>query len=363
MSTLFTPITLGDYELSNRIFMAPLTRARSLPGAVPNSELKAAYYSQRAGAGLIIAEATAVSPEGLGWLDACGIWNDEQEKAWQPVTQAVHEKGGKIFLQIWHMGATVARDFLNGQPALSSSNVKLEGEVRTPKNRKQTLEEPRALSLDEIQEVQAQYVNAAKRAIAAGFDGVEIHAANGFLIDQFTRDSANTREDSYGGSIENRIRFALEVTKKVCEAIGSGKVGIRVSPTNQVWGIKDSDHRATFSSLVESLNSFKLAYLHILEPKPGSGHPLDTIDYMTPYLRTIYEGTYIVNGGYSKESGNQILNDGGADAIAYGTDFIANPDLVKRFQLNVPLAQADPDTFYTNDAKGYADYPTYSQTE
>lgn len=358
MTDLFTKLALGDYELANRIIMAPLTRARSVEGAVPNAGLKAKYYSQRASAGLIIAEATAVSKQGLGWLDTCGIWNDAQQEAWSHVTKAVHDKGGKIFIQLWHMGAVVPPDFIDGAQPVSASNIALEGELRTPLDRKQKLVEPRALTLDEIQAVQQEFVDAARRAIAAGFDGVEIHAANGFLIDQFTRDGTNKRDDEYGGSIDNRLRFCLEIIEQTCAAIGSGKVGIRISPTNSVWGIKDSTHRETFGRLVERLNDYDLAYLHILEPEPNSGHVLETFDFMTPDIRKIYNGTYIINGGYTKESGNQAIADGVGDAVAYGLLFIANPDLVERFRIDAPLAEPDQDTFYTNDSKGYIDYST-----
>ncbi len=358
MTDLFTPIKLGDYLLKNRIFMAPLTRARSLDGAIPNADLKAKYYAQRASAGLIIAEATAVSPMGLGWLDTCGIWNDEQEAAWLKVTQAVHKEGGRIFLQLWHMGAIVPSDFIDGKQAVSSSNVLLNAELRTPKGRKQNLETPHSLTAEEIKEVQQDFVNAANRAISAGFDGVEIHAANGFLIDQFTRDSTNKRSDEYGGTADNRIRFCLEIVEKVSNSIGAGKTGIRISPTNKVWGIKDSDHRATFTHLVENLNNYNLAYLHILEPHPDSGHMLETIDFMTPIIRETYKHTYIINGGYNKNSGNQALENNLGDAVAFGVPFIANPDLVERFKNGNHLAEPDQDTFYTNDAKGYIDYPT-----
>lgn len=269
----------------------------------------------------------------------------------------MHRQGGHIFVQLWHMGAVVTPDFIDGKQPVSSSNVTLQGELRTPKGRKQVLVEPRPLTVAEIKTVQEEFVEAAKRTIAAGFDGVEIHAANGFLIDQFTRDGTNTRTDEYGGSINNRIRFCLEITEQVCAEVGSGKVGIRISPTNTVWGIKDSDHRATFSRLVERLNDFNVAYLHVLEPHPDFGHQIETIDYMTPKIREIYQGTLITNGGFTKETGNQILADRGSDAIAFGVPYIANPDLVERFALDAELAIPDASTFYTNTAKGYTDYP------
>ncbi|GAA6211425.1 alkene reductase [Hyphomicrobiales bacterium 4NK60-0047b] len=359
MTDLFSPIQLGDYQLPNRIFMAPLTRARSLAGAVPKAGLKAEYYRERASAGLIIAEATAVSQMGLGWLNTPGIWNEAQQEAWSPVTKAVHEKNGRIFIQLWHMGAVVTPDFIEGRQPLSASNVQLEGELRTPKERKQTLVEPKAMTTTEINQVQNEFVDAAKHSIAAGFDGVELHAANGFLIDQFIRDKTNKRKDQYGGSIENRIRFCLEIVEKISKEIGSGKVGIRISPTNKVWGIKDSDYLKTFSHLVERLNEYDLAYLHILEPKPNSDHFIETVDYITPKLRELYQGTIIANGGFTKETATHSIQSNEADAIAFGGPFIANPDLVERFmknaELNVPV---DDSLFYTNEAQGYTKYPT-----
>ena len=357
MTDLFSPLKLGDYMLPNRIIMAPLTRARSLPGAIPNWQLKREYYSQRASAGLIIAEATAVSPMGIGWLNTCGIWNYEQQSAWQHVTQAVRNKGGRMFVQLWHMGSVVTPDFIDGKQPVSASAVKLQGELRTPKGRKQSTVVPRALTLHEIEQEQQNFVEAARRSIAAGFQGVEIHAANGFLLEQFIRDSTNQRQDEYGGTIENRLRFTLEIVKKTCQAIGPGKVGIRISPTTRIWGIQDSEYRRTFSTLVEALNDFDLAYLHMLEPRPDSGHELQTYDYMTPELAKLYRGNFIVNGGYSKASGTAAIADGNGTAVSYGYPFIANPDLVDRFLTDAPLSEADPATFYSNEAEGYIDYP------
>ncbi len=359
MTDLFSPIQLGDYQLPNRVFMAPLTRARSLAGGVPKAGLKAEYYSERASAGLIIAEATAISPMGLGWLNTSGIWNEAQQEAWTPVTDAVHEKNGHIFIQLWHMGAIVTPDFIEGKQPLSASNVQLEGELRTPNDRKQKLVEPKAMTITDINQAQDEFVNAAKKSIAAGFDGVEIHAANGFLIDQFIRDKTNKRKDQYGGTIENRVRFCLEVVEKISKEIGSGKVGIRISPTNKVWGIKDSDYLKTFSYLVKQLNDYDLAYLHILEPKPNSDHFIETIDYITPKLRELYQGIIIANGGYTKETAMLSIQSNEADAIAFGSSFIANPDLVERFMKNAHLnVPADDSLYYSNDAEGYTKYPT-----
>jgi len=356
MNNIFSPITLGDYQLSNRIFMAPLTRGRAVENGVPNA-IMAEYYGQRAGAGLIIAEATAVDKKGLGWMNAPGIYNDEQQAGWKKVAQKVHENSGRIFVQLWHMGSTVHPDFIDGELPVSSSAVKQQGALTTPKGRDREFVVPQPLSKMQIADTVQMFAKAARRAIDAGLDGIEIHGANGFLVDQFTRDSINQREDEYGGSIDNRLRFMMEVVDAVCNEIGSGKVGIRISPTNNVWGIKDSDPKATFTRAVTRLNDFNLAYVHILEPKPDSGHPVETVDYLTPVLRQSYQGNLILNGGYSKDSANDAIGKKEAEAIVFGTPFIANPDLVERFKKNAQLAQPDSTTFYTPGEKGYTDYP------
>jgi len=351
MNELFKKIQLGDYQLNNRIFMAPLTRGRAVDNGTPNA-IMAEYYAQRASAGLIIAEATAVSKTGLGWLNAPGLFTQQQQKGWEEVANAVHEKGGRIFVQLWHMGSTVHPDFLDGQLPVSSSAVKQKGALNTSKGRDRNFVMPRALSKSEISVVVKEFAQASKKAVDAGLDGVEIHAANGFLIDQFTRDSVNKRDDEYGGSIENRLRFMNEVVKAVCDEIGSGKVGIRISPSNSVWGIKDSDPVKTFSHAVSNLNKFDLAYVHILEPKGD-----EDVNYLTPVLRNLYQGTLVINGGYNKESGNEALGKNEAEAIAFGTPFISNPDLVARFTHDLELTEPDSSTFYTSQAKGYTDYP------
>jgi len=349
-------MTLGDYALKNRVFMAPLTRGRAVDAGIPNA-LMAEYYAQRASAGLIIAEATAVSPQGLGWMNTPGLFNDKQQAGWQQIAEAVHQKEGRIFLQLWHMGSTVHPDFIEGELPLSSSAVKQEGALTTPKGRDQEFVVPQAMSQTQIKEVVQQFANSARRAVDAGLDGVEIHAANGFLIDQFTRDAINQRDDEYGGSIDNRLRFMMEVVTAVCAEIGSGKVGIRLSPTNKVWGISDSNPSAVFSRAATLLNGFNLAYVHILEPKQELGHPMETVDYLTPMMRERYRGTLIINGGYTKTTANEALLNQEAQAIVFGSPFIANPDLVERFQADAELSQPDPDTFYTSDALGYTDYP------
>ncbi len=356
LNKLFSSMTLGDYQLSNRIIMAPLTRGRAVEQGVPNA-IMAEYYGQRASAGLIIAEATAVDKKGLGWMNAPGIYNDEQQAGWKKVAQKVHENRGRIFVQLWHMGSTVHPDFLEGELPVSSSAVKQQGSLLTPNGRDREFVVPQALSTSQIADTVQMFAKAARRAIDAGLDGVEIHGANGFLVDQFTRDGVNQREDEYGGSIDNRLRFMMEVVEAVCHEIGSGKVGIRISPTNKVWGIKDSNPKATFTRAVTRLNDFKLAYVHILEPKLNSGHSMETVDYLTPVLRQSYQGSLIINGGFTKDSANEAISNNEAEAIGFGTPFIANPDLVQRFQNDADLAQPDSTTFYTPGAKGYVDYP------
>ncbi len=357
MNNIFSSITLGDYQLSNRIFMAPLTRGRAVEDGVPNA-MMAKYYSQRASAGLIIAEATAIAKNGLGWMNAPGIYNDEQQAGWKNIADAVHEKDGRIFVQLWHMGSIVHPDFLNGELPVSSSAVKQQGSLTTPKGRDREFAVPQPLTKPQITTVVQQFVDAASRAIDSGLDGVEIHGANGFLVDQFTRDGINQREDEYGGSTDNRLRFMMEVVTAVCAEIGSGKVGIRLSPSNKVWGIKDSNPKATFSRAVTLLNEFNLAYVHILEPKPDSGHAMAVSDYLTPVLRKNYQGNLIINGGFNKQTANDALANNEAEAIVFGTPFIANPDLVERFYIDAALTEPDNTTFYTSEAKGYTDYPT-----
>jgi len=341
--------------------MAPLSRGRAVNNGIPN-ELMAKYYGQRATAGLIIAEATAVDKKGLGWMNAPGIYNDEQQAGWKSIAEAVHEKGGRIFVQLWHMGSIVHPDFLEGELPVSSSAVKQQGALTTPKGRDREFVVPQPLTKLQIDEIVQQFVGAARRAIDSGLDGVEIHGANGFLVDQFTRDGINQREDEYGGSIDNRLRFMMEIVEAVCAEIGSGKVGIRISPTNKVWGIKDSDPKATFTRAVTRLNEFNLAYVHILEPKPDFEHAIATTDYLTPILRENYHGNLIINGGFTKERANDSLANNEAEAIAFGSPFIANPDLVERFQANSALTQPDSTTFYTSEAKGYTDYPIMARS-
>lgn len=358
MATIFDPITLGDFKVSNRIIMAPMTRGRAETGAIPG-ELMAEYYAARADAGLIISEATAVSFQGYGWNNAPGIWNDAQAKGWKRVTDAVHQHGGRIFLQLWHMGRVSHPDFLDGKLPVGPSAIAAKGESHTPTGTKPYVV-PHALSTDEIQAIIGEYASAAQRAVDAGFDGVEVHGANGYLIDQFIRDGSNQRTDIYGGSTDNRLRFLLEVTNAVIARIGKGRVGVRLSPTGQFNDMHDSNPVATFSRAAELLSPLDLAYLHTMEALPGHSFAGEG-ERVTPHIRKSYKGVLITNGGYNASLANQALANGEADAIAFGVPFIANPDLVHRFKHNLPLNEPDFATFYTQGAKGYTDYPTHQQ--
>ena len=355
MTTLHDPLNLGSVELKNRIIMAPLTRGRAGGAGVPG-ELMANYYAQRASAGLIIAEATAVSPDGRGWLNSPGLFNDEQQAGWSAVADAVHEADGRLFVQLWHMGATVHPDFLDGREPVSASAVRFDGMLTTPLGRDRELVAPRPLSVEEIAAQVRNFARSARRAIDAGLDGVEIHAANGFLIDQFNRDSSNQRTDEYGGSIDNRLRFMREVVQAVCNEIGADKVGIRISPTNASWGISDSQYQETFTQACRMLNESGLAYLHLLEHRPGTDKAMESMEFMTPLLRRHFDGPLLVNGGYCKASAQQALDDGLANGVTFGTPFIANPDLVARFATDSALAEPRREFFYTPGAQGYTDY-------
>jgi N-ethylmaleimide reductase len=354
MMDLFSPIQIGKYTLKNRIFMAPLTRCRSVEDNVPN-EMMARYYGQRASAGLIISEATQISTQGIGYPCTPGIHTSKQVQGWKQVTKAVHDKGGKMFLQLWHVGRISHPDYLNGELPVSSSAIKPSGEVYTLEGMKD-YETPRALSVEEIKNIVKQYVTAAKNAIEAGFDGVEIHSANGYLLDQFLRDGSNIREDEYGGDIENRSRFLFEVIKAVTAEIGADKTGLRLSPSGTFNDMTDSDPQTHFTYVCEKLNGFDLAYLHIVDALEGDiKHGANIVELSI--LRDAYKGVLITNGGYDKERGNATIQKHQADAVAYGVLFLANPDLPERFKTNTGLNDADPDTFYTQDEKGYTDYP------
>jgi len=355
LEQLFSPLQVGSLNLPNRIVMAPLTRGRAGKERIPN-DLMVEYYAQRADAGLIITEATQISEQGAGWDESPGIHTAAQVQGWQKITEAVHARGGRIVLQLWHTGRASHPDFQpGGALPVSASAIAINGESHTP-NGKQAYVAPRPLELDEIPGVVQQYAEATRRAQAAGFDGVEIHGANGYLIDQFLRDSANQRTDAYGGSVENRARFLLEVTAAVVNAWSSDRVGLRLSPTNPYNDMRDSDPKTTFTYAATALNDFNLAYLHILEALPGHFLAAEGERY-TPAIRDAFKGVLMVNGGYDAEKGEAAIANGEADLVAYGVPFIANPDLVERFRLGAPLNPPDPSTFYTKGEKGYTDYP------
>lgn len=351
---LFTPLALGRLTLPNRIVMAPLTRNRaSMPGNVPN-DLNAVYYGQRASAGLIISEATPISPMGHGYPATPGIHSAEQIAGWKLVTGAVHDKGGRIFLQLWHVGRISHPSLLpDGALPVAPSALRPAGQAFTYEGL-QDFVTPRALEAEELPGIVADYRQAGLNALEAGFDGVEIHGANGYLLDQFLRDGSNQRRDGYGGSLQNRCRLLLEVTEAVCEAVGADRVGLRISPVNPFNDMRDSDPQALFEQVAEALNPFGLAYLHVMEGGIGEAPP--PFDYAA--LRRKYKGVYMANSGYGKARANQAIASGLADCVAFGIPYIANPDLVERFRLDAPLNSADPASFYGGDEHGYTDYPS-----
>ena len=357
-SILFTPFSLRGLELANRIVMAPLTRSRATHGTGAPNALNAAYYAQRATAGLIISEATNISPTGKGYAWTPGIFPADQIAGWGLVTDAVHARGGKIFLQLWHVGR-ISHPSLQpeGRLPVAPSAVRPQGRAFTEDGYKD-LVTPRALEIDEIPAIVEDYRRAARNAMTAGFDGVEIHAANGYLIDQFLRDGANRRQDAYGGSVPNRLRFALEVVETVTSEVGAARTGIRISPINEVNDLVDSDPAAVFFPLVRELDRFRLAYVHVIEGITQG--PRDNMPFDFAGLRRLFDGPWMVNNGYTRDMAATALESGYADLVAFGRPFIANPDLVERFRKNAPLNELDRDTLFGGDARGYTDYPTLS---
>ncbi|MES2501702.1 MAG: alkene reductase [Pseudomonadota bacterium] len=350
---LFSPAKLGSIALKNRIVMAPLTRNRAGEGGVPQ-DLNVTYYEQRASAGLIVTEATPISAMGHGYPALPGIYTDEQVAGWKKITDAVHAKGGKIVIQIWHVGRISHPTLLNGELPVAPSAIKPAGKAFTYQGLVDYVE-PRALDASELPAIVQDYVHATKCALKAGFDGVEIHAANGYLLDQFLRDGSNKRTDNYGGSFENRARLLLEVTKAVVETAGADKVGIRISPVNPFNDMHDSNPQALFNYVVEQLNQFNLAYLHAVEGGIHGGGKADAFDF--EQMRKLYKGAYMANLSYDKARGNEAIASGHADVIAYGVPFIANPDLVERYKTDAALNEADSKSFYGGTEKGYTDYP------
>ncbi|QNH17592.1 alkene reductase [Xanthomonas sp. SS] len=355
-SPLFAPLRLGAIELTNRIVMAPLTRNRAEgEGRIP-SPLAPEYYGQRASAGLIVAEATQISPMGQGYMDTPGIYSEAQVAAWKNVTAEVHRRGGKIVLQLWHVGRISHVSLLpDGAAPVAPSALRANAKTYTAEGFSD-VSAPRALRLDEIPALLEDFRHAARNAIAAGFDGVEVHAANGYLIDQFLRDGSNRRDDAYGGSIENRTRLLFEVVQAVAQEIGAERTGVRLSPVTPANDAHDSDPQPLFERAVERLDSLGLAFLHVIEG--ATGGPRDNIAFDYAALRAKFRGPWLVNNGYDKALAERVLGSGAADAVAFGRPFIANPDLVERLRRDAPLNPLDADTLYGGGAKGYTDYPT-----
>jgi N-ethylmaleimide reductase len=359
MTSLFDPIQLGDIALANRIVMAPLTRDRAAPGRVPYA-LNALYYEQRAdpatGAGLIISEGTQIGPLGQGYLDTPGVYSPEQLAGWKRVTDAVHAKGGRIVAQIWHVGRISHTSLLpQGEQPVSSTAKIAQTKTFTPTGF-DPVSQPRALTTEEVGRVVDQFRQAARNAIDAGFDGVEVHGANGYLIDQFLRDGTNHRDDAYGGPIANRVRFLVEVTGAVIGEVGAKRVGVRLSPVSPSNDASDSDPASVFGFAVDKLDELKPIYIHVVEGATGGARDFGgSFDFLA--LRQRFRGTYVANNGYSLDLASEAIECGRADLIAFGKPFIANPDLVTRLRNGAPLAVPDKATFYGGGARGYTDYP------
>ncbi len=359
MTTLFDPIRTGDLDLANRIVMAPLTRNRAAPGEVP-SDLAVEYYRQRASAGLIITEASHVSPEGQGYIDTPGIYNVQQVAGWRRVTDAVHAEGGRIVVQLWHVGRVSHVSLQpNGQPPVSSTARRADTKTFI-RDGFAPVSTPRALATEEIPGVVARYRDAARHAMNAGFDGVEVHGANGYLIDQFLRDSINDRTDAYGGPIGNRTRLLREVMQAVAGEIGGGRTGLRLSPvTPSNDAGQDSDPQALFEHAVGELAPLRLAFIEVVEGQTAGARDYAPFDYAA--LRRRFDGAWMVNNGYQRPMALEAVASGAADLVSFGRPFISNPDLVRRLHDDAPLSASDAGTFYGGGAKGYIDYPTLDQ--
>ncbi|UHS63756.1 alkene reductase [Agrobacterium vaccinii] len=358
-TTLFEPTSLGAITLANRIVMAPLTRNRAGAGFVPG-DLTAEYYAQRASAGLIISEATQISQQGQGYQDTPGIYTKDQIDGWRKVTAAVHAKGGRIVMQLWHVGRISHVDLQpNGGLPVAPSAIRAATKTFV-NNGFVDVSEPRALEIDELAGIVDDFRKAAANAVEAGFDGVEVHGANGYLLEQFTKDGANVRTDAYGGSVENRARLMLEVTAAVAQEIGAERVGTRISPVSPANGISCSDPQTQYDYIVDKLDALGIAYIHVVEGATGGPRDVAPFDYGS--LRRRFSKSYIANNGFDFELATSYLADGSADLIAFGRPFIANPDLVERLQSGAPLAEINPATLYGGGAAGYTDYPRLTET-
>jgi 2,4-dienoyl-CoA reductase-like NADH-dependent reductase (Old Yellow Enzyme family) len=355
MPSLLDPVKLGAISAPNRVLMAPLTRGRASRDHVPSHPM-IDYYRQRAGAGLIISEATGISAQGLGWPYAPGIWNADQIEGWRPITSAVHDEGGRIFLQLWHMGRLVHPHLPGrGQP-VSSSATTMPGLGRTYEGKEPHVQ-ARAMTHDDIRAVIADYRIAAGNAMKAGFDGVEVHAANGYLVDQFLRDNANFRTDEYGGSIENRIRFLVEVTTAVVETVGADRTAVRLSPNEERQGVNDSNPAPLFEAASAALSDLAIAFLEVREPDFDGTNGRAERPPVAPLMRAAFKGAFVLNSDYDGPKGQAALDAGEADAISFGRPFISNPDLPTRFAKGLALTPSDMATWYTRGPAGYTDYP------
>ena len=355
MPNLYEPVPMGAILCSNRIVMAPMTRARSTREHVP-TELMQDYYSQRASAGLIITEGTGISRAGLGWPYAPGIWTQEQMEAWKPVVAAVHEAGGRIACQLWHMGRLVHPSFLDGQSPVSASATTAPHKAHTYEGR-HPYAEARAMTREEIEATIADYARAAAYAIAAGFDGVQLHGANGYLIDQFLRDGTNHRDDDYGGPVENRIRFLTEATQAVADMVGPERTGVRLSPNSETQGCQDSDPETLFTAAAAALAEIGIAFLELREPGPAGTFGSSDVPPVAPSIRKAFPGVLILNSDYDRASAEAVVEEERAEAISFGRPFIANPDLPSRLINKAELAPDDRATWYSQGPEGYVDYP------
>lgn len=358
MPSLFDPVEMGSLTLPNRILMAPLTRGRASRAAVP-TDLMATYYAQRADAGLIISEATGISREGLGWPYAPGLWNDAQVEAWKPVVDAVHRAGGRIVAQLWHMGRMTHSSVIETQP-LSASALVPPGQAHSYEGKRE-FEVPKAATADDIARVLDDYALAARNALRAGFDGVQVHAANGYLIDQFMRASSNQRDDAYGGSVDNRLRLLREVVAAVAGEVGVARTGVRLSPNGEVNGCVDPDHPGLFTAAAAALEAMGVPWLELREPGPHATFRPTDEPPVSPHIRKVFSGMLVLNTGYDGGNAQAKLDEGIADALSFGRTFIANPDLVARLRTGAPLNPWDSATFYSQGPKGYTDYPTLGE--
>lgn len=361
---LLQPITIGDLTLSNRVWMAPMTRSRAANPENKPFDIHEKYYRQRASAGLIITEGSQVSKRAVGYINTPGIYSKEQVEGWKGVTKAVHEENGHIFIQLWHVGRISHPDFHGGELPLAPSAINPHEKSYTPEGFKETVT-PKAMTIEEIKETIQDFKNGAKNAMEAGFDGVEIHSSNGYLLHQFFNATSNERTDEYGGSIENRAKILFEIIEAIKEVMPSNKIGVRLNPSlNGVFGMKaDEETIPTFDYIITKLNEYDLAYLHLSEPFSD----VSDIPYLEPNIakryRPMYKGTLVINNSFDQEKGNKIIEDGLADAVAFGKLFISNPDLPIRFEENAPLQEWDQNTFYTPGEKGYTDYPLLKESE